>query len=51
MGAIRRDVFLAEGSFDDTRFPEPSVEDIELGMRLAAHGHKLVLNPTIQGST
>jgi glycosyltransferase involved in cell wall biosynthesis len=35
VGAIRRDVFLAEGGFDDTRFPEPSVADIELGMRLA----------------
>jgi GT2 family glycosyltransferase len=49
LGAIRRDVFLAEGGFDDARFPQPSVEDIELGMRLAAHGHKLVLDPTIQG--
>lgn len=49
LGAVRRDVFLAGGGFDETRYPTPSVEDIELGMRLAAGNHRIVLDPAIQG--
>jgi GT2 family glycosyltransferase len=49
LGAIRRDVFLALGGFDEQRFPKPSVEDIELGMRLHAQGGRIVLDPGIQG--
>jgi GT2 family glycosyltransferase len=49
LGAIRRDVFLALGGFDEERFPKPSVEDIELGMRLHAQGGRIVLDPAIQG--
>jgi GT2 family glycosyltransferase len=49
LGAIRRDVFLALGGFDEQRFPRPSVEDIELGMRLHAQGGRIVLDPAIQG--
>jgi GT2 family glycosyltransferase len=49
LGAIRRDVFLAFDGFDEQRFPKPSVEDIELGMRLHAQGHSIVLDPAIQG--
>ena len=49
LGAIRRDVFLALGGFDEQRFPKPSVEDIELGMRLHAQGGRIVLDPAIQG--
>ena len=49
LGAIRRDVFLALGGFDEQRFPTPSVEDIELGMRLHAQGGRIVLDPAIQG--
>src|SRR5215208_16952 len=49
LGAIRRDVFLALGGFDEERFPMPSVEDIELGMRLHAQGGRIVLDPAIQG--
>ena len=38
-GAIRRTVFVALGGFDE-RFDLPSIEDIELGMRLTrAGGH------------
>src|SRR5690606_15457371 len=33
LGAIRRDVFLQHGGFDCDKFPEPSIEDIELGFR------------------
>lgn len=49
LGAIRRDVFLALGGFDEQRFLKPSVEDIELGMRLHAKGGCIVLDPAIQG--
>jgi GT2 family glycosyltransferase len=49
LGAIRRDVFLALGGFDEERFPKPSVEDIEFGMRLHAQGGRIVLDPAIQG--
>lgn len=49
LGAIRRDVFLALGGFDEQRFPKPSVEDIELGMRLHAQGSRIALDPEILG--
>jgi lipopolysaccharide/colanic/teichoic acid biosynthesis glycosyltransferase/GT2 family glycosyltransferase len=50
LGAVRRDVFLDFGGFDAKQFAHASVEDIELGMRLASRGHRLVLNPSIQGT-
>jgi GT2 family glycosyltransferase len=49
LGAVRRDVFEAAGGFDAERFPEPSVEDIELGMRLRERGARLLLDPSIRG--
>jgi hypothetical protein len=49
LGAIRRDEFLGVGGFDEHRFSYPSVEDIELGMRLAARDKRIVLDPAIQG--
>ena len=49
LGAIRRDVFLELGGFDEARFPHPSVEDIELGMRLHVRGRRVILDPAIQG--
>lgn len=48
-GAIRRDVFLSIGGFDE-RYDRPSVEDIELGVRLRAAGHAVALRPDIQGT-
>jgi Glycosyltransferase like family 2 len=50
LGAVRRDVFLAAGGFDAARYPVPSVEDIELGMRMAAAGARLRLEPGVQGT-
>ena len=44
LGAIRRDAFMRAGGF-----VEHPVEDIELGMRLAADGAKIVLDPLVQG--
>jgi GT2 family glycosyltransferase len=49
LGAIRREVFLDFGGFDEKRFPRPSVEDIELGMRLHERGERVILDPAIQG--
>jgi glycosyltransferase involved in cell wall biosynthesis len=41
-GAVRADVFRAMGGFDE-RFRRPCIEDIELGYRLTAAGHPVVL--------
>jgi glycosyltransferase involved in cell wall biosynthesis len=49
LGAVRRDVFLELDGFDEERFPQPSVEDIDLGSRLHANGRRIVLDPRIQG--
>jgi GT2 family glycosyltransferase len=49
LGAVRRDVFLELGGFDERRYPLPSVEDIELGMRLHAAGRRIILDPDLQG--
>lgn len=46
-GALRREVFLAAGGFDE-RFGRPSVEDIELGYRLRAAGHRIRLCKDLQ---
>lgn len=50
LGAVRRDAFRAAGGFDAARFPHPSVEDIDLGVRLTANGAHILLDPTIQGT-
>jgi cytochrome P450/GT2 family glycosyltransferase len=42
-GAIRRRVFESIGGFDADRYPRPSIEDIDLGVRLRAHGARIVL--------
>lgn len=46
-GAIRREVFLAMGGFDET-YRKPSIEDIELGYRLKRAGHRIRLCKSIQ---
>ena len=50
LGAVRREAFEAVGGFDAERFPHPSIEDVELGMRLAGTGHRIRLDPSIQGT-
>jgi GT2 family glycosyltransferase len=50
LGAVRREAFLDVGGFDERRFSDPSVEDIELGMRLVARGYLVVLDDEIQGT-
>lgn len=46
-GAIRRDVFLQSGGFDE-RYAMPSIEDIELGNRLIDAGHNIRLERSLQ---
>jgi hypothetical protein len=50
LGAVRTTAFDAVGGFDAFRYPDASFEDVELGMRLAAAGHRIRLDPTIQGT-
>lgn len=49
LGAVRRDAFDAVGGFDAARYRDPSIEDIDLGRRLAEHGERIHLDPAIQG--
>jgi GT2 family glycosyltransferase len=46
-GAIRRSLFLAIGGFNEA-YRYPSIEDIELGYRLRAAGHRIRLCKHIQ---
>jgi GT2 family glycosyltransferase len=49
LGAVRRTALESAGGFDATRYPRPSIEDIELGSRLAGLG-PIVLDPALQGT-
>ncbi|MEM7793015.1 MAG: glycosyltransferase family 2 protein [Cyanobacteria bacterium P01_C01_bin.118] len=46
-GAIRRDIFIAIGGFDES-YRRPSIEDIELGYRLKSNGYRIRLDRHIQ---
>ena len=45
-GAVRRNIFLEVGGFDE-RYRRPSIEDIELGGRLRRAGHRVWLCPDV----
>jgi len=47
-GCVRRAVFVQVGMYDEWRFSRPQIEDVELGYRLSAHGHRILLQPEIQ---
>jgi hypothetical protein len=46
-GAIRRSVFLQHGGFDES-YRRPAIEDIELGYRLVAAGHRIHLDRSLE---
>ena len=48
-GAVRRDAFLELGGFS-AEFDRPSIEDIELGYRLRAAGHRIRMLKDMQGT-
>ncbi|MEW6737526.1 MAG: glycosyltransferase family A protein, partial [Acidobacteriota bacterium] len=47
-GAIRREAFLSVGGFNEERFYQPAIEDIELGYRLKRLGHRIRLEKSLQ---
>lgn len=47
-GAIRRQIFLEMGGFDEKRYRHPSIEDIELGDRMRQKGHRIFLDKELQ---
>ena len=49
LGAVRRAAFLEAGGFDAEQFRVPSIEDVELGLRLAAAGARIRLDPSVRG--
>lgn len=49
-GAVRRTVFLDADMFDEWHYPRPQIEDVELGGRIRALGHRIVLRPDIQAT-
>ena len=48
-GAVRADAFRAAGGFNAELYPQPSIEDIELGYRLRQLG-RIVILPDLQGT-
>jgi glycosyltransferase involved in cell wall biosynthesis len=50
LGAVRVTVFRRAGGFDAQRYHRPQIEDIELGHRIRALGHRILLRPEIQGT-
>ena len=47
-GAVRKDIFLAVGGFDQKKYTRPCIEDIELGHRLKINGHRILMDKQIQ---
>jgi hypothetical protein len=50
LGGVRREAFMHVDGFDDERYRVPSVEDIDLGLRLSAAGATIRLDPRILGT-
>jgi glycosyltransferase involved in cell wall biosynthesis len=47
-GAIKREVFLSMGGFDEQRYRRPAIEDIELGAWMTLAGRPIVLDHRIK---
>jgi GT2 family glycosyltransferase len=50
LGAVRRSVFDVSGGFDEITYRRPEMEDVELGYRIRDAGHRIVLDPGVQGT-
>jgi GT2 family glycosyltransferase len=50
LGAIRRELFGRYGGFDADRYPLASIEDIELGCRMAVDGVRIELDAGLLGT-
>lgn len=48
-GAIRKDIFLGVNGFNAIDYPHPSIEDIELGVRLKQNNLLIRLDKRLQG--
>jgi GT2 family glycosyltransferase len=46
LGGIRREAFFGSGAFDEGQ----RIDDVELGYRLTALGHRILLDPAISGT-
>lgn len=49
LGAVHRQAFLEVGGYDE-RFRRPSVEDIDLGYRFTQAGHRIAIDPDLNGT-
>ena len=47
-GAVRAAAFRSVGGFDAERYRQPSIEDIELGVRLRQRGYAIRIEPELQ---
>lgn len=47
-GAMRKSVFEEFGGYNTEKYPNPSIEDIELGYRLSMAGRRILLDKRIQ---
>jgi glycosyltransferase involved in cell wall biosynthesis len=47
-GAVRKEAFQRVKGFDSQRYPQPSIEDIDLGLRLKEQGFTIRLDKTLQ---
>jgi GT2 family glycosyltransferase len=50
IGLMNADVFREFGGYDEVMFAHPSIEDVELGMRLISAGKRIRLVPEAQGT-
>src|SRR3954447_3203111 len=50
IGLMRTDIFRELGGYNDVLFAHPSIEDVELGMRLITTGKRIRLVPEAQGT-
>ena len=48
-GAVRKSVFVSVGRFNEQNYSHPSIEDIELGIRMKLAGHSIRLEKALQG--